>query len=432
MKPLLLLVALALPVAGFASDLSTIYNMAQENDTGLKIARANRDANRENLPIAEANLLPSISASADAAYAFQDVDSRTAGKFDQDFDSQSATLSVTYPLYRRARNLTVDQAGYVYEQADADYAAAEQDLTARTAQAYFAVLAAYDNVEFAESEKAAIERQLDQAQQRFDVGLVAITDVHEAQARYDQARADEIVAINNLDDSRESLREIIGVLPQQLSPLKDDVPLLKPNPTDVEEWARVALTQNPSILSAKFQMEAAREEIGIQRAADDFTVDVVGSYDISRSDSSLSAETDTASITLQLAKPLYTGGGTEASTRKARFQFDAATETLEQRHREIDRSVRNSYRGVISAISRVEALEASQRSAQSALEATEAGFDVGTRTLVDVLNGQRDLYRARRDYAQSRYDYILNTLTLFQAAGALGEEDVQRVNSWLK
>lgn len=432
MKRFLLLAAMSLPIAGFADDLSAVYQQALKNDTTLRIAQSNRDANRETLPIAEADLLPTISGSADASYAFQDVDSRTSGKFDQNYDSQSLNVSLTYPLYSQANKSTVEQAEYILQQADANYEAAKQDLALRTAKAYFSILAAQDNVVFAESEKAAIERQLDQAQQRFDVGLVAITDVHEAQARYDQARADEIVAINNLDDAEEALREIIGQLPNSFSALKIDVPLLPPNPSDQEAWSSAALKQNPDILAAQHQMEAAREEIAIQRAANDFTVDLVAGYDISRSDSTLSADTDTASVAVKLAKPFYTGGGVEAATRRAQHQYQSAVDTLDQQRRSVEKTVRNSYRGVMSSISRVKALEASQHSAQSALEATEAGFDVGTRTLVDVLNGQRDLFRARRDFSQSRYDYILNTLTLFQAAGALGEEDIQRVNSWLK
>lgn len=432
MKRLLLLAAMSLPVIGHADNLSAIYSLALQNDTSLRIAQSNRDANRETLPIAESKLLPTIAGSADVSYAFQDVSSASAGKFDQDYDAESASVTMTYSLYNQADKSTLEQAEYILRQADAEYEAAKQSLALRTAKAYFSILAAQDNVVFAESEKAAIERQLDQAQQRFDVGLVAITDVHEAQARYDQARADEIVAINNLDDAEEALREIIGQLPNNYSALKPDVPLASPEPTDQEAWSTAALKQNPNILAAQHQMEAAREEISIQRAANDFTVNLIAGYDMSRSGSRLSADTDTASIAVQLDKPFYTGGRVEANTRRAQHQYQSTVDTLDQQRRLIEKTVRNSYRGVMSSISRVEALEASQRSAQSALEATEAGFEVGTRTLVDVLNGQRDLFRARRDFSQSRYDYILNTLTLFQAAGALGDDDIERVNSWLQ
>ena len=195
---------------------------------------------------------------------------------------------------------------------------------------------------------------------------------------------------------------------------------------------RLVRERTPEAVHARYDAEIARKEIEVAEAGDSPALDLVGSYGINRTNADFGSDSNSALVGLQISLPLYTGGGVQASARQARYRYEAAQEVLEQRRRAVQTQVGNAYRGVVSSVSRVAALDAARVSAQSALEATEAGFEVGTRTLVDVLNGQRDLFRARRDYAQSRYDYILNTLTLLQAAGTLGEDDVTRVNSWLK
>jgi outer membrane protein len=265
------------------------------------------------------------------------------------------------------------------------------------------------------------------------VGLIAITGVHEAQARYDAARANVITARNQLDNAREVLREIVGGELGELLKLKDPVPVLDmPTPADLDHWSQVALDNNPGVMAARYALEVARQEVEAQRSGHYPTLDLVAGYSALNSGAILSADANTARIGVELAVPLYAGGGVSAATQQARYNEEAARESLEQQRRAVSRQVRDAYRGMEASISRVKALKAGTVSAASALEATEAGFEVGTRTLVDVLNAQSELFRSQRDYAQARYDYVLNLLTLKQAAGIVAADDLAEVNAWLE
>ena len=429
---LVFLTAASLSAIVGAEDLLQLYALAQANDPQLAAARATLDAARESKPIARSQLLPNLSASGDLSYQDQEIKRSISGRSHEDFTARGAGVNVTQPLYRRDRYLQLGQADAQIAQAEADYASAEQNLSLRVTQAYFDVLAAQDNLTFARAEKKAIARELDQAKQRFEVGLIAITGVHEAQARFDQSRADEISAENALDNAWESLREIVGPeAPRELAGLRSEIPLVPPAPTDVDAWSGTAITTNPLVESARQAAEVAQREIEIQRSGHYPTVDLVGSYDINRSEATRGTDSNVAALGVQLAVPLYTGGGVSAVTRQARFTYQAAQEVLDQQRRAVDKQVRNAYRGVESSISRAKALHAATVSAQSALDATTAGFDVGTRTLVDVLNGQRDLFDAKRNYSRARYDYVLNLVSLEQAAGTLDNEDLVQYNAWL-
>ena len=432
MKRIALAIAVGLAAnAVNAGDLASVYQLAAQNDPTLAAAQATRDATLEQQPIARSLLLPNLSISGEANQTNQDFKGPLGNN---DFGSQAAALQLLQPLYRRDRLIRLDQAKDQVAQADLNLSAAEQDLIIRVATAYFTVLGAQDNLEFSVSEKKAIARQLDQAKQRFEVGLIAITGVHEAQARFDQARADELAAENLLDNAIEALVQITGEYVDTLAVLKREIPLNNPEPSSLEVWAETALAKNPDLLSAQYDTEIAKKQIDFQSSGHWPSLDLVGSYGVARSDSGFSQGTndsDTGTIGLQLNIPLYSGGGVNAATRQAVAQHEASKDVLEERRRSVRAQVRNAYRGVQSSISRVNALEATQVSANSALEATEAGFEVGTRTLVDVLNSQSDLFAAKRDLARSRYDYILNTLRLFQASGSLDESDVALVNTWL-
>jgi outer membrane protein len=265
------------------------------------------------------------------------------------------------------------------------------------------------------------------------VGLIPITGVHESQARYDQARANEIAAQSALDHALEALREITAREEQRgaLAAVAQELPLKMPVPPKIDDWAQFALQQNPAVIAAQDAAEAARKEIEIKRSGHYPTVQLVGSHTITRTDSPVGSDTDVSSIGVQLAIPLYAGGGIVSRTREAQFNFEAAQDRLEQSRRSVEREVRDAYRGVESNISQVEALKATTVSAASALEATQAGYDVGTRTIVDVLNAESDLFRAKRQYLKARYDYIVNGIALKQAAGTLAAEDLQAVNALL-
>ena len=432
MKRVALAISLALSTSGaLAEDLLEVYQVASANDPSLLAAQATRDANLEASALAQSQLLPYVAVVGDAYYANTDVKSSNVGSYRDDFPAGSAGVQLTQPLYRKDLRIQRDQADDQVSQAYVDYTTAEQDLIVRVTEAYFDVLSAQDTLTFSEANLKAIGRQLDQARQRFEVGLIAITDVDEAKARYDQSRAEVIVAQNDLDDANESLAEITGQPTGKLAELRPGVELKRPVPASLDEWTSMALQNNPAIISAQYDADIAKKEIERQDAGDSPALDLVGSYNLARSDARFGSDTNDALIGVQLSLPLYTGGGVQAATRQARFQYQAAQEVLEQRRRAVQTQVRNAYRGALATMSRVEALEAAVVSATSALEATEAGFEVGTRTLVDVLNRQSELFRSRRDLAVTRYAYVLNLLSLRQAAGTLSAEDVERANTWL-
>jgi len=418
-----------LPV--YALDLVQTYELGLQNDPQLQVTRAERDSIRESRPQALAQLRPTLSASGDVSRTHSNVRSSSTGSVDSTYDKTVLSLSLSQPLYRKDYWIQLQQSDNQIAQAEANYATEQQDLVMRIAQAYFDVLSAQDTLGFAHAETKAILRQLDQAQQRFDVGLIAITSVHEAQAAYDKARADEIQAENEVDDAWEALHEIIGDSEKQLASLTSQLPLNMPEPDAIDQWSETSLQQNPKLVALRSATAVARQNIELQRSGHYPTLALVGSHAINRSDASSASDTDTSSIGVQLSVPLYSGGGTTSRTRQAHFDFEKAQQNLDKERRAVKRQVRDAYRGVVSSISRVKALKATTVSAQSALEATEAGFEVGTRTMVDVLAEQRNLYRARRDYSRVRYDYILNGLRLKLAAGSLSRADIEKINPWL-
>ncbi len=289
-------------------------------------------------------------------------------------------------------------------------------------------------LECALAEKAAIGHKLAQVQQRFDVGIVAITDVHEAQARYDLATSQEVDAQNSLASNREALREVTGMLPESLSMLAEQIPLVSPDPQDVEKWVETALKQNFQLISAQAATEVASQTIDLQRAAHYPTLDGVASHGYTEfSGGSFGArETLDSAIGLQLSVPLYQGGAVNSRIREAQYRLNQAKEIQEQQTRAVSRQARDSYLNVTASIRRVGALRQAVVSNQGALDATEAGMQVGTRTTIDVLNAQRDLYRAKRDLSRARYDYLVSTLRLKQAAGMISLVDLEQVNGWLR
>lgn len=414
-----------------ASDLSSVYRQAVESDPQFRAAGAAYQAAQEAKPQAQSLLLPTASASASLSETRNDP-MKPAGSVDT-YSSKGLSLSLSQPLYHQDYRIQLRQADSEIAKAEAEYKAADQALIARVAEQYFNVLAARDALAFARAEKSAVSRQLEQARKRFNVGLLAITDVHEAQARYDQTVAAEISAVNALDVSREALREIIGKDPGTLDPLQEDIALVSPEPADIDSWIKAGLEQNLSLAAARFGAETAREEIERIRSGHMPTLDLVAghSYSDTGGGSLGGRESQDTSLSLQFNLPLYQGGRITSQTRQAQLNFEQAQEGVEQQRRATVRQVRAGYLSVMADISRVKALQQSVVSAQSALEATRAGFEVGTRTIVDVLAGESNLYLAQRDYARARYDYILNTLSLKQAAGQLSASDLDQVSGWL-
>ena len=416
------------PVA--ADDLVSVYQLALEADPGYQAAIAAHAAALEILPQSRAALLPSIGLQGDVSR--DRFDPRNSG--DTSYSTNRIySLGLRQPLYQRESFVQLEQADSRVAQADAELLAARQDLILRVVTRYFLVLGAMDNLDFVQADKQAIERTLDQAQQRFEVGLAAITDTLEAQARYDIAVSDEINAEQLLADSREALRELTSVLPEAPEILKPEIPLLAPDPANQDQWVSAAVEQNPLVLAARAATETARQEIEVQRSGHYPSLDVTADYsylDI-RFGGEVDQKRNDSAIGLELNLPLYQGGLISSRTRQSRELYNQAREEQLQQRRLTERQTRNNYNGVMSGISKVKALKNAVRSNEKAVEAAEAGFEVGTRTIVDVLDAQRELLRARRDHARSRYDYLLDTLRLKQATGILEETDLAQINDWL-
>jgi len=427
----ILLPLLLQPLAAQAEDLLEIYQQAQQSDPQYRAAEAAWRAAQEARPQSRALLLPSLSMSGNLTA--NRVDQNKPSSANDSYSSHGFGLSLSQPVYHGDYYVQLRQADASVQQAEAVLAAEQQGLLLRIAERYFDLLSANDNLDFARAEKQATARQLEQAKKRFEVGLIAITDVHEAQAAYDLVVAKEITAENGVTNSREALAELTGSEPGALSRLGEQMPLINPTPDNITDWADAALKDNVTLHAARHGLESTREEITRQRAGHHPTLDLVGSHNFSSSDGGLSGESErnSTAIALQLNVPLYSGGSVNSKTREAEERYTEARETLEQTRRAILRQARDAYRGVVSSISQVNALKQALVSTGSALEATEAGFEVGTRTIVDVLNAQREQYRARDAYAAARYDYILNTLRLKQAAGRLERVDLEQINGWL-
>lgn len=419
-----------------AEDLLTTYRQALESDPQLRAAEAGYRAAREARPQSRSALLPQISLNADYTHHETDIqDSAVGGSTgSSDYDSNGYSLSLRQSLYHHDYYVQLRQADAVIAQAEAQFAGVRQSVILRVAEAYFNLLAAQDNLDFAQAEKRAIAQQLRQTQQRFEVGLNAITDVHEAQARYDASVAQEIAAENQLNSAHEVLRELTGRGYEALVPLDEEMPLLSPEPNDIDAWVKTSQEQNLQLLAAEAAVRAAREETNRRRAGHYPTFDLVASHGYSDTMDSptFGTERTDTTIGLQMSLPLYSGGLTSSRTREAEYLYNQAQDTLERQRRASVRQTRDAYLGVIAGISQVKAFRQALSSARTALQATQAGFEVGTRTAVDVLDSQRELYRAQRDYARSRYDYVLASLRLRQAAGTLSEADVNQVNRWLQ
>ncbi len=417
----------------WAEDLMDVFSLSLKSDPQLLAEAASRLAVGELDDQAMANFLPQVDLSATTNKTWVDASAQNFGG-QTDYNNHGYTLSLVQPIYRRENFVQKNQAEIAIDGATASYAVAEQSLILRVAERYFAVLGAEDDLTFALAEKEAIAKQLEQIQQRFDVGMATITDVTEAQAAFDLASAAVIQAENALANANEQLRETTGKYVDDLAELEEESPLVSPEPASINEWSETALAQNPSIMVARANVNTAEQSIELQKSGHYPSLDLVAqkNYD-SQSDGNFSgsSKTHTDVIGIQLNIPIYEGGAVVSRTREASYRLDEAMQNEEQQRRFVTRQTRESFNGVISGISRVQALKQAVVSNEKALESTQAGYEVGTRTTVDVLNARRNLFSARRDYARSRYDYILNTLRLKQAAGIVTVEDLQQINTWL-
>jgi len=417
------------------TDLLTLLNAAETVDPLYLEAQASALSVAEGIPQAKADLwLPTLSLSAGTARLRQDIELGTqfgtGGEIS--FQTKNYRINLSQPIYHHDRFIALKQADARVQQAQLEVLLSRQDLMIRVAELYFDVLAAHDNLAFAKTEKESLLSQFRQAQQRFDVGLIAITDVQEAQAGYDRAFATEISAQNDVENANEALREVAGTYHSDLSPLGESMPLVVPEPQDIAAWSEAATRNNLRLNAALLESEVAHQEIQKQHAQHFPTIDVTGGHGWREQGGRFGSTSVTqGDIGVELNIPIFEGGRTTSRTREAEHEHRASLQRLEKTRRQAYRQSREAYLGIISQISSVKALRQAVLSSRTALGSTRAGFEVGTRTAIDVIVAERGLSEAQRDYSRSRYNYILETLRLKRAAGSLQPTDIASANSWL-
>lgn len=410
--------------ASSAYDLAQIYQLALESDPTLKAEAENLRANQQSLPKAIAVMLPNIS----GAYTTTGVDSTITSL--NKYNTRNYGVTLTQPIFHPEHWAQLGQAYHIEKQAYANYLAGIQDLIIRVSERYFGILAAHDVLMFTKGQRKAFARQLEQTQQRFDVGLIPITDVHEAKARHDNAVASEISAANRLANEYERLREIVKIPVEDIVqfPRTHALSLQPPQPNDQEAWVSTAHVQNLAVVAAHENAKQFKSAVGVQASGHFPKVDTSVSVKRSKSTPPFDDIHRDRSISLSVSIPLFEGGGTYFRTQEASARYDQARMQLETAQRAADSQTRQSFRTILTRISEVKARNEAVNSNQSALDATRAAYEVGTRTIVDVLNAESDLLAAIRDHSISRYDYLLENLRLKQAAGNLTQDDLYEVN----
>jgi len=428
----------------FAMDLMEVYQQALKSDPTFKTAHATFLSKRENLPITRASLLPQLSAIAGMNRVYTQINSPdttySGGPLTTDVnrhsDISSYSLNLTQPVFNFSNWAALRGAKAAVKQAEAEFTSATQDLMYRVAAAYFAVLQSQDILRYTSEQKKAVDEQLRQQQQRYTVGLVPITDVNEAQASYDTVVAQEIAAQNDLQTQQEKLQEITGIKYTESKTLKPDLPLVIPEPEDMEKWVRTSEQQSYALLAVRYATAVAREAIATQEGGHFPVLNAVGSYGYTH-DSNYNGSRDVGrqrntTVGLNLSVPIFSGGVVSARSQQARYLYQQAVAMQDKTHRSVVSETRQAYLGVVSGVSKIKADRQVIKSKVSALQSTQNAYDAGMRTMVEMLQAEAALYDAERNYAKDQYAYILNTLLLKQKAGTLNAADLEKVNQWLE
>jgi outer membrane protein len=457
-RPLVLALAFALlPATAAAEDLLQTYELARAGDPQFAAAESSRLATREGAIQARAAMLPRIEGSASLGRSrsegpstenVRDPESEEfiqySGNSETEVTSRRFGVDASQMLFDMSRFTTLRGQRALSRASDFQLEAAGDNLITRTSAAYFNVLIQLETLAAAEAAETALQRQFDFASKRLEVGLAPITDVHEARAQYDSARANTILARNAVADAYQALAEITGRPVRNLQGLPADFQPQLPVSEGVETWVQTAIDANPALQAQQFQVEAAEADVATARAGHLPTLYLSGGYADSRQwgDSTFSSpgfsqtfpvesESRGPEVGVTLSVPIFSGGETRSRVRQAIARRDIALDELEQQRRALERNTRNAYQTLVAGISEVEARRLALVSAQAAYDASQVGLEVGTRTVLDVLNNQQNLFQAQQAYALARYNYLQNRLLLEQAAGTLDVEDVQEVNRLL-
>jgi len=429
-----------------AADLLEVYRLAHCNDPILDAAKEAQLAARENTPLARANFLPIISSQATFQANNQKLEnvnisnSSNGGNgsnpeiiFPQTrhFNQNTYQLTLVQPIPYYVEWIQYSKASSQVKAANATYAAAEQDLIVRTINQYFEILKAYDQLKFSTANRKAYDKIFDQTQEKFKAGLIPVTDSDLARARRDSAIADEIEAETNVLNQKEILRQITIVPIENYAFLREDLPLKPPTPALPEQWVKAAIDQNNVLLAARYGTEVARKDVNIHQAAHLPSVSINANGTRFTAIPGVTSAGTNKYANVQINIPIFNGGSITAKTRQAAHLYGQNQKLTEVLCRQTESQTRQYYRGVITQIDQIKAYKQSIVSNTSALKATETSFNVGTRTIVDVLNAQRDLIQAQQNYADARYAYIIQSILLKQSAGTLTPNDVRHINSWL-
>ena len=437
----LTIAALVLPFStAYADDLAEIFELAVNNDPEIRQARANFNATHTTIAQGRSFLLPRVtiggSTSRDTSGPAVATQFGEPHSFQNGFNTKGYNLSISQAVLNFEAWYAYQSAKETDRQAAANLAQQEQQLILKVATAYFNVLRSQDNLASFQAEEDAAARALEQTRERFEVGLIPITDVYDSQANHDLARVNRLVEENNLNQALEALEAITGRPHSDLETLSDEFPIESLDPASLQEWVGLALDNNLAIKAAEYDFEAKKEDAKSARAAMFPTLDISAGYGWNQSANPFSffpaVASERTNITLNFTYPLFAGGLNAARKRQAYYTRDASEEALLKTERDSTQSTRNNYRSVETDVLAVQARAQAIISAESALEATEVGAEVGTRNVVDVVLAQRTLFQTRRDYANARYNYVINTLNLKQSAGILNPQDVIELNNWLE
>ncbi|MCP1327020.1 TolC family outer membrane protein [Halomonas sp. 707D4] len=448
LRPLFLAVlasSIALPAQ--AADLITITRDALNNNAELASARSQFSGVEAARDVVGGELLPQVNASGNVTHNRQyesqsavgtgatppqgDGPVVTSPSRDDSFNSASLSLEATQALFNAATSRRVDQAERQIDQQVYILAATEQQLLIDVVSAYFDILRAFEVLEARRAQERAIGRQLEQSSEQFEVGLIAITEVEEARSSFDQARAERITAESNLQVAFEALEQLTGRRYANIESL-GDMPIGLPTPSERDYWVDQALERNPQVLAQRAGIEVSRAAVEIARAGRLPTLSAFANYQYAETDIDYTSGHDSSSqVGLSASVPLYTGGSTSATIRQNTFQLESSQYDFESQRRTTIQQVRSLYTQVSNNVETVEARQQAIVSTRSALEATQAGYEVGTRNIVDVLNAEQNLYNAIASYAESRYDYVINLLSLRQQSGLLDVAALEEVNAWL-
>lgn len=430
------LIAISSPLK--TENLADVYELALKNDPLLKAAEATYRAGKENRTQGIAGLLPTLSVGGSTNWNEYRVEEQIIDQY----NSNSYLASLNQPIFRLDKWFQFERGTALSEAASAEFAYQQQETMIRVASAYFNVLNSIDSLNAARAEEKAIGRQKDLAKKRFDVGLAAITEVQETQAAFDLTVVSRIAREAQLDSARESLTSIVGRDIKLLSPLSDNFEISLPDPLDRESWVSLGLKNNYQLKAAKLQRDAAQASARSTASNHLPQIDLVGRVSKSTSKQGkfggfiqnplFGVEQDTRQYSIQFNLPLYAGGAISSARRQAYANYDRSKEQAIYAERSTVRDVRSNHFGVQTQVANVTARKQALASAESALEATQIGYEVGTRNTVDLLDAQKRLFQAQRDYASSRYDYIISMLRLKASVGSLSPKDLMNISNQME